>query len=159
MNDKQKKPKKKAAKKTKKSTKSKAGRPKFAINMRVVKAMANGFSTQQDIANELGCSVDTLQRSKEFCGTYKRSYGFAKNSIRRLQMVSAKKGNVSILIFLGKNYLGQSDNPIDMDELKIPNPIVINIANTDKPKVHFRAEHEVKDDDDGDYETDDEPTA
>ena len=40
-----------------------------------------------------------------------------KQSLRRAQLSLALSGNAVMLIFLGKNYLGQSDNPINTDAL------------------------------------------
>ena len=64
-----------------------------------------------------GCSVDTIERwcKREYGETFaevsakKRSLG--KISIRRMQFQLAKK-SAPLLIFLGKQYLGQSDNPV-----------------------------------------------
>jgi len=38
-----------------------------------------------------------------------------KSSLRRAQIELALNGNATMLIFLGKNLLGQSDNPIDSE--------------------------------------------
>ena len=38
-----------------------------------------------------------------------------KQSLRRAQLSLALSGNAVMLIFLGKNYLGQSDNPINTE--------------------------------------------
>ena len=40
-----------------------------------------------------------------------------KQSLRRAQLSLALSGNAVMLIFLGKNYLGQSDNPINTEAL------------------------------------------
>ena len=64
-----------------------------------------------------GCSADTIERwcKREYGETFadvsakKRNLG--KISIRRMQFALAKK-SAPLLIFLGKQYLGQSDNPV-----------------------------------------------
>lgn len=42
-----------------------------------------------------------------------------KQRLRQAQIKVALGGNVSMLIWLGKNMLGQSDNPIDVDTDKV----------------------------------------
>jgi hypothetical protein len=84
------------------------GRPKFIIDYETVKKLASIFCTQEEIAAVLGCSVDTLYRDKEFSGVYKKGLETAKASLRRKQFALADR-NPAMAIFLGKNYLGQSD--------------------------------------------------
>jgi hypothetical protein len=65
-----------------------------------------GLSTAE-IAAVLGCSSDTLERNyKEEMKTGKLK---AKAGLRRKQFELAMQGNVTMLIWLGKNMLGQSD--------------------------------------------------
>ena len=87
-----------------------AGRPKFVIDYKAVEKLASLMCTQEEIANFLGCSVDTLQRDKEFSGIYKKGMDNGKMSLRRLQYQSAQDGNVTMQIWLGKQWLGQRDN-------------------------------------------------
>ena len=85
------------------------GRPKFKINYDKVEAMASVMATQLEIASVLGCDVRTLQRDEEFCRVYKNGQEKGKMSLRRFQYESAKKGNVTMQIWLGKQYLAQRD--------------------------------------------------
>jgi len=85
------------------------GRPKKVIDYDMVKKLAHIHCTQQEIANILEVSVDTLQRDEEFCGIYKKAMDDAKASLRRLQFRKAESGNPTMLIWLGKQYLGQTD--------------------------------------------------
>jgi hypothetical protein len=85
-------------------------RPKFVIDYKAVEKLASLMCTQEEIANYLGCSVDTLQRDKEFCGLYKKGMDNGKMSLRRLQYQSAQDGNVTMQIWLGKQWLGQREN-------------------------------------------------
>jgi len=66
------------------------------------------------MAAVLGVSVDTIQRrkrsSEEFCGAIKKGQATTRNSLRRLQLKKALEGNVTMLIWLGKQLLGQSDS-------------------------------------------------
>src|SRR5262245_43139262 len=81
-------------------------RPRKQISPREVELLASCFCTQEEIAEKLGCSVDTLAR--RFAESYKKGVAAAKTSLRRNQFLLAKK-NAAMAIFLGKNYLGQRD--------------------------------------------------
>jgi len=85
------------------------GRPKKPIDYAVVYEMAGEFCTQDDIAEELNISVRTLQRDDEFCRVYKKGLQAAKCSLRRKQYAVAMLGDKTMLIWLGKQYLDQSD--------------------------------------------------
>jgi hypothetical protein len=65
--------------------------------------------TQEEIANYLDISVRTLLRDDEFCHIYKKGLDKGKMSIRRQQYKSAEDGNVTMQIWLGKQYLNQRD--------------------------------------------------
>lgn len=85
------------------------GRPKKDIDYKLVANLAKVFCTQQEIADVLEISVRTLQRDDEFCHIYKKNIGEVKESLRRMQLKSAIEGNVTMQIWLGKQYLGQKD--------------------------------------------------
>jgi len=65
------------------------------------------------MAAVLGVSVDTIQRRKrdcpEFCGVIEKGRASLRNSLRRLQVKKALEGNTTMLIWLGKQLLGQTD--------------------------------------------------
>lgn len=86
-----------------------AGRPKKEIDYQAVEKLASIQCTQDEIANFLDLSVRTLQRDEEFCRLYKKGMDNGKMSLRRTQFKIAEKGNASMAIFLGKQYLGQKD--------------------------------------------------
>ena len=75
---------------------------------RAVEKLASMMCTQEEIASYLGCSTKTLQRDSEFCRTYKEGLDKGKMSLRRKQMKLADK-SAAMAIFLGKNYLNQTD--------------------------------------------------
>jgi hypothetical protein len=85
-----------------------AGRPKFIIDYDQVEKLASIMCTMEEIATMLGCSHDTLSRDKEFCVVFKRGLQYGKCSLRRKQFLLADT-NPAMAIFLGKNYLDQSD--------------------------------------------------
>jgi len=88
---------------------AKMGRPKIKIDYELVKKLAHIQCTQIEIASILEVSVDTLQRDKEFCGIYKKGQEEGKMSLRRIQWKLANNDNVTMAIWLGKQYLGQTD--------------------------------------------------
>ena len=85
------------------------GRPKFQIDYEQVEKLAGLQCTQEEIASFLGCSVDTLQRDEEFCGIYKKGMDKGRMSLRRKQWKAVEDGNITMLIWLGKQYLGQKE--------------------------------------------------
>ena len=104
-----KKVKKKAAKKKNGKQGEGGGRPKFEIDYKDVEKLAAIQCTQEEIASYLGCSVDTLQRDEKFCGLYKTGMDKGRMSLRRKQWDALAKGNNTMLIWLGKQYLRQAD--------------------------------------------------
>lgn len=91
------------------------GRPRFEINKNLFENLCEIQCTKEDICTVLGCNEKTLTRwckdtyKLSFYDIYKKKSETGKSSLRRLQWKSAKKGNATMLIWLGKQYLGQSD--------------------------------------------------
>ncbi len=98
-----------------KGKKNKGGRPRIIIDWAVVDGMLALQATGEEISAHLGYSYDTLERAckkvkKEGFAEYsrkKRKVGHL--SLRRQQFKVAMDGNPTLLIWLGKNYLGQAD--------------------------------------------------
>lgn len=90
--------------------KRKRGRPRKHIDLELIEKLAHIQCTYGEIAATLGVSVDTLQRNKEFAVVYKRGAEGGRKSLRRMQFESANRGNVVMQIWLGKQYLAQSDH-------------------------------------------------
>src|SRR5512142_1202602 len=88
----------------------KRGRPRKHIDLELVEKLAHIQCTHAEIASTLGVSVDTLNRNEHFAETYKRGAEGGRKSLRRMQFESANRGNVVMQIWLGKQYLGQSDH-------------------------------------------------
>ena len=82
-------------------------RPKVAIDETQVEAMASIGCTVEEIALVLGCSERTLQ--SRFCTPMKRGRARINRSLRRKQVDLALGGNVTMLIWLGKQMLGQRE--------------------------------------------------
>ena len=90
-------------------------RKKINIDWKIVDEKLSNFCEGTEVAAHLGISFDTLERriKQEFnadFADYKRQKR-AKGEVllRELQLKEAKKGNIPMLIFLGKNYLKQTD--------------------------------------------------
>jgi hypothetical protein len=88
---------------------TKRGRPKKTIDYEAVERLAGIMCTQEEIANYLDLSVRTLLRDERFCHIYKKGIDDGRMSIRRQQYKSAQGGNVTMQIWLGKQYLNQRD--------------------------------------------------
>lgn len=91
------------------------GRREIQIKQEEFEKLCQIQCTREEIAGWYHCSHDTIER---WC---KRTYGetfasiFEKKrqggciSLRRAQFQEALKGNTALLIWLGKQYLGQTD--------------------------------------------------
>jgi len=79
-----------------------------------VEQLASFGCTNSEISSFFGCSDTTLTRNYGENLTKGRDKG--KIRLRQLQWKSAEKGNVTMLIWLGKQVLGQSENPMVMED-------------------------------------------
>jgi AraC-like DNA-binding protein len=82
-------------------------RPLKTIDADVVTALAKIHCTYEEIAAVVGCSTDTLKR--RFADRIEKGREAGKASLRRLQFEKAEEGNPTMLIWLGKQHLGQAD--------------------------------------------------
>ena len=88
--------------------KKSVGRPKkYNLDTKQVEQLAGYGCTDTEIASFFDISRTTLERNYEQYMTKGRESG--KIRLRQMQWASAKKGNVAMLIWLGKQLLGQSD--------------------------------------------------
>ena len=92
----------------KKETSNPVGRPKTNLDYETIEKLASMMCTQEEIASYFDCSVRTLQRDEEFCRVYKKGLDKGKMSLRRKQYAMSET-NVTMAIWLGKQYLGQTD--------------------------------------------------
>lgn len=94
---------------------SKAGRPLKKIDWDQVKKLCVIQCTLEEIAYFLDIEESTLQKrckkdlNINFSTLFKKYADEGKISLRRSQFKVATSGNVSMLIWLGKQYLGQTD--------------------------------------------------
>ena len=114
---------------------AKTGRPRITIDWDVVKRLCNLQCTQTEIASVVNVSEDTLVRrikskyNLTYAEYYKKESAGGKASLRRAQWKKAigtkdsegkdkNDGSVPMLIWLGKQYLGQAESPLgDVNEL------------------------------------------
>lgn len=89
------------------------GRPRLEINAAQVERLASIFCTNDEIAAVMDCDTRTIERN--FAASLKKGRERGRASLRRMQFATARKGSAAMLIFLGKNNLGQSDEPIAVD--------------------------------------------
>lgn len=82
-------------------------RPEIEIDPEQVEKMAMIGCTVVDIALVLGCSTDTIHR--RFAAEVAKGKGKQRTRLRQLMWASAEKGNITMQIFLSKQYLGFSD--------------------------------------------------
>lgn len=94
---------------------AKTGRPKIQINQTEFEKLCAIWSTLEDIAGWFDCSPDTIERwckrtyKATFADIYRQKAAKGNVSIRRKQFELAQQGNVALLIWLGKQKLGQRD--------------------------------------------------
>lgn len=94
------------------------GRPRKEIDWEQFDELCKIHCTQEEIAAVLGVSVDTIERRCKEDGTtfadrYAQKRMGGKASLRRRQyqtaMDSSEKGSATLQIWLGKAWLGQTD--------------------------------------------------
>lgn len=94
------------------------GRPKIEVDLDDVVELAAEGCTTKEIAAALGFSQGTLFGRKDIKDAYDRGREMLGVNIRHWQICAAKSGNVQMLIWLGKQYLGQTDVKKDEPENK-----------------------------------------
>ena len=89
------------------------GRDKKVIDPEEVEKLASIGCKDSEIAEWFGIKHDTLKYN--FANQLTKGREGLKQSLRRAQLSLALSGNAVMLIWLGKNILGQSDTPLDSD--------------------------------------------
>jgi hypothetical protein len=119
------------------------GPPRFAWPEKVgglvldefVAGAAFAGSPDAEIARAIGCGESTLKR--RFGPVLVTQRALRKVSIRQWQMAAARKGVPALLIWLGKQDLGQRDvvdlTPEDLE--KLPTDVLDRIARGDAPTL------------------------
>ena len=92
------------------------GRPRTEINKTLFENLCGLQCTQQEIADAFDTSPDTIDRwckrtyGRNFAEVFAQKRGKGRISLRRSQFRLAEK-NATMAIWLGKQYLGQKDQP------------------------------------------------
>lgn len=84
-------------------------RPRKEIDYTQARRLAEIQCTIAEIAHVFGVSDTKLKRDAEFRAVYDQAREHGKASLRRLQWAAARRGSTAMLIWLGKQYLGQTD--------------------------------------------------
>ena len=90
-------------------------RPKIEIDKNLFEKLCQIQCTKEEICSIFECDEKTITRFCEdtynmgFSDIYKKKSEIGKSSLRRLQWKAANNGNTTMLIWLGKQYLGQTD--------------------------------------------------
>lgn len=83
------------------------GRPVIEIDEVQLEKLASFGCTYEEMASFFECSRDTLER--RYAAIVDKARATGKIRLRKLQLQAAEKGNTAILIWLGKQMLGQRD--------------------------------------------------
>ena len=92
----------------------KVTRPKeFIPDMEQVEKLCRLNCTDAELAAYFGFCRKTIERERkinpEFDAAIERGKSYGKLSLRRKQVALAEEGNATMLIWLGKQYMGQRD--------------------------------------------------
>lgn len=99
-------------------------RPRKVINQKQFESLCAIQCTQEEICNVLDVCDETLTRwckevyNLSFSEIFRQKRDLGKTSLRRNQWKLAENGNSTMQIWLGKQILKQSENPIQ-DEIKL----------------------------------------
>jgi hypothetical protein len=100
-------------------------RQKLPINADEVLKLAQLGCKNEEIADFLECSEQTI--THRFQEELTKGRADLKMSLRRMQIQSAQRGNVAMMIWLGKQLLGQVDRT-HIDITKVPDDMFIEEA-------------------------------
>ena len=119
---------------------------KDKINKEQFENLCNLWCTLIEISEFFGVSEDTLESwckdtyGKTFSDVYKRKNSKGKIALRRWQMKSAEKGNVTMQIWLGKQHLNQREHLLDDIEGETPHLNINVIDNSNLEKALYSEE-------------------
>ena len=109
----------------KKTNNPKMGRPKINdLNWDFIEKAIERHNTQEDLAYMMGISADTLSRRiKEkygvtFAEFYKQKKAVGRDFVRRKMWEQLERGNVPLLIWCSKNWLGMRETIEHTGEVK-----------------------------------------
>lgn len=121
--------------------KNKGGRPLKEIDWVIFEKLCTIQCTQEEIAEWFKCNVETIHNhcirkyGKGFPEVYQEKKGTGKISLRRKQWQVALGGNITMLIWLGKQYLNQKDT--NRTELAGVDGLPLNIKSQNITRIDF----------------------
>ncbi len=92
-------------------------RPKKNIDRLQVYKLARLGATHGEIADIFGCDRSTI--TKRFSPEITKGQAELKMKLRRLQFQAAERGNVTMLIWLGKAILAQTEKIETEEQVKV----------------------------------------
>jgi hypothetical protein len=93
---------------------ARTGRPKVAIDYKLVEELAEIQCTLDEMSSVLGISRQTLAKDELFNEIYQKGLQNGKKSLRRKMYHVAMSGNNTMLIWLSKQYLGMREPKQDI---------------------------------------------
>ncbi|HUU30083.1 MAG TPA: hypothetical protein VM123_19940 [archaeon] len=115
---------------------NRGGRPQSQINYEILEELCCIQCTGEEVASVLKIDYDTLNAvlkrdgHKSFSEYFEQKKGNGRASLRRRQWKAAMDGNTTMLIFLGKQYLNQSNK----QDVGLTGQIMYKIEEAKKPK-------------------------
>lgn len=92
-------------------------RPKIEVDEELLYKLATIHCTMREMSDILEVSEDTLKR--RYAALIDKGKAEGKQRLRRKQVEVALQGNAVMLIWLGKQMLGQSETPVQDDDRSI----------------------------------------
>ena len=99
---------------------NKVGRPKLELDRELIGRLASIHCSVDEIALILNCGRDTIYR--HYMDVVEEGRAKGKMGLRRRQWEVANEGNPTMLVWLGKNWLNQTDQQKSDDEDNKPLP-------------------------------------
>ena len=104
--------------------KKKNGRPEIEIDLARVRDLCRFMFADYELAVALGVSYATFKNKKAanpaIIEAMEDGYAMGKKGLRSMQFSVAMKGNVAMLIWLGKQYLDQKDKSLHGNDPDAP---------------------------------------
>lgn len=92
-------------------------RPKKEVDEELLYKLAQIHCTMREMSDIVGVSVDTLKR--RYADLIDKGKSEGKMRLRRKQVEVAMSGNHTMLIWLGKQMLGQSESPTPEETVSV----------------------------------------
>jgi len=99
------------------------GRPRIELDPKQAKIFGYFRATYDTMAEQIGCHVDTIRAAmqddkSEFSKEYKKGFSGMKMKLSEAQVKTAiEDRNPTLLVWLGKQYLNQNDNPMPDEDV------------------------------------------